>query len=747
MNLEPGSSDRPITIIAMGSAALMIAYQVASKAVRDTLFLSSFDVRRLPVMVAGAALFSIVVALLTTRALAAHGPARVIPAGFAASALLTIGEWGLALRNPGAAGVVVYLHVAALTPALLSGFWSILNERLDLRTAKAAIGPVFGAGTLGGLVAGWVAMQLAAWGGVSSTLPALAMVHGCSAGLLLRLARRSATEARSGADRSAMSTAEVGRRLIARSYLRNLTLLTLGSSVSAALLDYVFKAQATTVGRQGLDLMRVFSLFYATVALLTLMIQTLLTRWNLEAERLPITVGTLPGSVVLGGTAAAVALGPWSVGIARGLESVLRGSLFRPGYEALYMGIPRAERRATKTLVDVGCDRLGEGIGAGIIAWVLVANSGDAHRVLLVLAVVLAVCTLGVTPGLLKGYVKSLEEALRPGEEDLGHLDDQNLTTRITVLNTLHPPDRPPPSSAPTPPVTWTRTAEDDPLARAMQELRSGDAPRVRAVLTAATPLDPALVPEAINLLAWDAVKDDAIEALHRVAARHVGQLVDALLDPGTDFAVRRRIPAVLVACPTSRVVEGLTRGLAADRFEVRYRCGRALARMFESECSLKVDHEMILSAVRREASQRRALWQFRPLLDPLEDSGSAESVDDFLRDRAGQSLDHVFRLLSLVLPREPLRDAFRVLQADDQELRGQALEYLEIVLPASVREVLWPHLETGRTRGEGATRPGQDTEAVLEALRRSNVSIVIRLEALRKQRGERGGPDEPSKA
>ena len=63
-------------------------------------------------------------------------------------------------------------------------------------------------------------------------------------------------------------------------------------------------------------------------------------------------------------------------------------------------------------------------------------------------------------------------------------------------------------------------------------------------------------------------------------------------------------------------------------------------------------------------------------------DSPASPSLDAFVRDRAGESLAHVFTLLSLVLQREPLQIAFRCLQTDDEHLQGTALEYLEGVLP-----------------------------------------------------------------
>ena len=59
----------------------------------------------------------------------------------------------------------------------------------------------------------------------------------------------------------------------------------------------------------------------------------------------------------------------------------------------------------------------------------------------------------------------------------------------------------------------------------------------------------------------------------------------------------------------------------------------------------------------------------------------------------------HVFTLLSIVLPPEPLRIAYRGLHTNDTALRGTALEYLESVLPADVREALWPFIEGGQRR------------------------------------------------
>ncbi|MGW8282116.1 MAG: hypothetical protein ACWGON_02345, partial [Gemmatimonadota bacterium] len=60
---------------------------------------------------------------------------------------------------------------------------------------------------------------------------------------------------------------------------------------------------------------------------------------------------------------------------------------------------------------------------------------------------------------------------------------------------------------------------------------------------------------------------------------------------------------------------------------------------------------------------------------------------------RGELSLEHVFRLLSLVLDPEAIRAAYRSLVSTDDEARSFALEYLEQTLPGDVRRRLWPFI------------------------------------------------------
>jgi ATP/ADP translocase len=752
-------------IAAMLTAAAMIAHQVAGKATRDALFLSTFEVTSLPYVIAGSAAFSFAMVFVFSRLLSRLGPARAIPAAFAASALLLFAEWALLSGSPELVSVLFYLHMTGLGGVLISGFWSVVNERFDPRMAKRQIGRIAGGATLGGLIGGVLAERIGGVFSIGAMLPVLAVLH-LFCGAIVRgidfgapAAPIAAREGEQGdeaqPDRSAWQI------LSEAPYLRNLAIVVLLASVSSVTLDYVFKAHAAESLGRGQNLMRFFAIFYTAVALGTFFIQTTLSRRFLERLGLARTVSSLPFTVMAGGMGAMVFPGLPSAAIARGLSSAANDSLFRSGYEILYTPIPPKEKRATKSLVDVGVDRLGDLVAGGVIRLILLFGAASAVSYILGLTILLAVVGLWFTRELNRGYIASLESGLKERALDLELADVRDSTTRGVISRSALPDTGLAPVAAASPAATAAyreeqtsaraaraseveeklpRLAANDAVIRQIAALRSGDAQKVRRVLRQAGQLDAALVPHVILLLAWDDMAPDAVAALGQIAPRIAGQLLDALLDQEQSFAVRRRIPRILARCPSRRAIEGLFEALNDKRFEVRYQCGCALESISRQNPELQIALDPVFLAVQREAAAGRKVWISQQLLDRVEERDDSPFVDDVLRQRATRSIEHVFRLLSLVLPKEPLHIAYRGLHTEDEHLRGIALEYLEIVLPPAVREALWPYLEDRRP----PEREPRTPEEVLATLVRSHDSIRLGLAALREKLSPAQNPNAP---
>jgi AAA family ATP:ADP antiporter len=722
------------------TATVMIAFHMAAKATRDALFLSSFPITALPAMVIGASVVSVALALGATRLMSRVGPARVVPIAFAASAVLLLGEWALigVARRPIA--VLLYLHFSGLGALLISGFWSVINERFDPRAAKKHIGRIAAGGTIGGVLGGVLAERVAVWLSVSAMLPMLALLHLACAWLVLGVttgaARSRGPEPVTGREEELS-----GLKLIGKSgYVRGIAMLVVFTTVAEGLLDFAFKAGATSAFGQGEQLLRLFAVFYTATAVLTVLVQSVGSRLALEHLGLTRSVAVLPSSVVVGGAAALLMPGFGMVMALRGIESVIRNGVYRAGYELLYAPISAKQKRSMKALVDVGAVRLGDIVGAGLVQLGLFLAIATAP-VLLGTMMVLALIAVAIAIGLQRGYVRSLERSLvsRAAQLDLDEARDAATRTMmmssagaagLTLVDDISfstvVAEK---ESAKVEPVPAAPGAAD-PEVRRVIELRSRDVNRVHQALWAGA-LTPSLVPQVIALLSWDAVATDAIAALRDIASGATGQLVDRLLDQKETFAVRRRVPLVLAACPSQRSADGLFQGLEDTRFEVRYRCGRALSRVLELNPEVRVDRALTFDAVLREVAVDRGVWESHRLLDRMDDEKWSPVMDDVLRDRANRSLEHVFTMLSLVLPRQPLKIAFRGLHTKDVMLRGTALEYLETSLPDGIREALWPFIEETPTMA----RERRSSDVVLKELLESNASIVLNLEELRKKR------------
>jgi AAA family ATP:ADP antiporter len=712
---------------AAATSVVLIAQQVAGKAVRDALFLSSFHAHSLPFAMASAAVLSLVAVLWLTRLMSRHSPAKVLPILFTLSAVGFALEWGVGLFLPRVSAVLVYVHTALVGPALITTFWSLINERFDPHTAKRAVARIAGGGTLGGVLAG-----LAVWR-ASTLVPLSLFVLFLSAlnalgvvGTLLVSARRgpldrpsvTSTPPGDGGDDDRKPVSPFGE-LRKAPFLRNLGLLVAIGAATSTLLDYIFSAQATAVIARGAPLLYFFSLFWLGVSVVSFVLQITLGRLALEKLGLAVSIAFLPGVILLGGALGLAVPGLMSAALLRGGEAVQRNTLFRSAYELLYTPLSEERKRATKALIDIGFDRAGTVIGSSIAFTLIYISEPRAPALLLGVVLVLALGTLPLARQLHVGYVSALQESLRAGAEKLSLPPGDEaarptveLRAREKIIERVEAAAQASATSVAAPAREALQKPRD--VMTEVAELLSGDEARTRGALAELSGATAASC--AILLLAHKTLNVDAVAALRKIAPVITGQLLDALLDPTMDFVVRRRIPRVLSAIVSQRAADGLLLGIADERFEVRYQCGRALLRITDASADIVISRERVIAAVQRELEFGKKVLEtvanedYDDEMNPDEQSSLMQML---ARDRVDRSLEHVFTILSLHLEREPLRMAFRALHHEDTHHRGTALEYLETILPPEVRDGIWPYL--GATAPRRA-RPANEILAELAA-------------------------------
>jgi len=687
----------------------MMAWQWAGKTTRDSLFLSVFPVSALPAMMGGAAVSSLLMAALNAALLRRFGPARVIPVGYLIGTVLHAAEWAFLPEFPRLVAVAVYLHVVALGSVLLSGFWAVANEKFDPREARRYFSQIAAAGTLGTLAGGVMAERVAALTSTQSLLVLLGVLQLACAVALYRFAPAKEAQRHS----EAPSFPEV---ISGAPYLLGLAALVMLAAMSASTLDFLFKAQAAAHFAKGAPLTRFFAIFNTATSVITFGVQVGFSGMWLKRFGPGKTVAALPMAITGASLASIFAPGLVALTLSRAIEILLRGSVYRSGYELFYAPMPEAEKRSTKSVIDIGAERLGDGLAGASVQLLLALPAQAVSVAILGFTAALSAGGVWLALRLERVYVRVLERGLAhhsviappPAEDPLGESN---------VMSGSYSASSPsgaaiPRASAPVAPPPLA-----DPVLRALAELRSNNPARILTVLQGNESLAPVLVPQVIQLLDRDDVAQAAYLALRQTGDLIAGQLIDALQDPANSYNVRKRIPKVLASFQSRLAWDGLVAHLLDERFEVRTRCAKALEKILVRRPEFRPDQTFIFEVVRRELSKAQKLAR-------MHTGGEAARTERALKERGIKSIAHIFTLLGLVLPPKPVRQAFRALHAEEGKLKGVALEYLDSILPRSLREELTAYFEGSLTSPAGALNP----EAVAKLVD-SNPSMMHRLE------------------
>ena len=757
-------------------ALVMIAQQLGGTAVRDGFFLTHFEASSLPSAITAASLLSVAIVLFSARLFRRFEPARVVPVFFAFSAALFVVEWALSTRVPRIAAASLYLHTTSFGAVVISGFWSIISERFDPLTAKQVIGRIAGGATLGGVLGGFAAWRGAAVLSIPNMILTLAFVNLlCAIGL--RAIGRPNHRSPVGSE-DAISVLEIFQET---PYLRQMALLVGLAAFADALYDYVFKSHVVEHFGGGAELVSFFALFYLILGLATFAVQNLFARQSLKWLGLALTVGMLPGAIVVFGLAALLVPGLAPARPRRGGTPGVETTRQPPGDQRLYTPLLPEKKRPTKTLVDVGGDKLGTAIGGGVAFFVIGIVPSLATPLLLSIGVGAGALAIVVTRRLHQGYVASLAESLRRGTIDLSDPMDFDATTRQTVSETLVEMQRSSVlegvgiSASSVDGVDLSREellerlqarraavradAEDarhepfvstargpvavsevDEVLSAIADLRSGDRSRIDEVLRRHNPLPPILVPHLLPLFEKAELTPGLCEALSRVAPAHVGLLLDVLLRVRTPLPVRRALCEILGGVATKRSAHGLLALLNDSQFELRFSAVAGLLAMSRSHSSLEPPKDALFAAAEVEARYCERLWRARTELEGL--LTQQEAIDSRDGRRVVHGLSFIFTTLLIALDRDALQLAIRALADTDAAHRGTGLEYLDNVLPVGLKRSLWPLLQEGSLARATLRAPAEILQEIIGQEPASEVDLAElreRIDAKRRERAESG--------
>jgi ATP/ADP translocase len=709
LDIRPGEM-RPVALSFVG-AFCAIAFLILGRSLREALYLTNFDVTTLPYITIAVAVLGLPTVGVFSAVMARSEPrfAFRLTLVFVSAGLL--GLWPLISLSPGlssAAVVAFYLWTALGTLLVTSGFWVVTSEHFALRSAKRLFGLIGAGGTLGAMITGISLHYLTGYFETSQLIPflvgilALLFIFQTMLGNSTGAEQDEARGGESGEGEGRTSTRQ-GLSLVWQTpHLRTIALIVFAATVASTLLDYQFKELASSTHTSSESLAGFFGYFYGWTGVISLLIQALLASRFLAVAGVAASLSVLPGILIVGSVAMLFSPGLVLITVVRGADYSLRKSLHRSVLEYLFVPVPSLLRRKTKTFIDSVVDSVAAGAGA-VIIYLWVTFGGLPSRYLSIYIIVFALAFLVLAYRMGRAYMETLVARLKDGEAafadqelvasgfdgkdlltmTLTHFDLKQELARAGVVLESSQFEVP----------GGTTGGEDAPMTT-MAKIRSGDGELIEQALSEADDWGEEHVPALVRLLARNAYYDRIREILVSMGESSLAHLGEVVQDEHADFVIRRRIPRILAEHEHPEADEALLAALSAARFEVRYRSGVALVRRRTREmATARGDwRRTIWRAIDAEVSRERPVWELQKLLD-----GDEAGVDDFVEERVGVrgelSLEHTFRLLSLVLDPEPVRTAFHGILLDDAALKGLSLEYLEQVVPPEILKKLWPFI------------------------------------------------------
>ena len=201
-------------------------------------------------------------------------------------------------------------------------------------------------------------------------------------------------------------------------------------------------------------------------------------------------------------------------------------------------------------------------------------------------------------------------------------------------------------------------------------------------------------IPTFISLLHHPKLKSSAREFLVGYGEPALAILNHFLRDPEEDPWVRRQIPATMSRIPCQKSMDLLLSALEEKDGQLRFNVLAALERLHRLYPELVFRREPIESLLAEESARGAGHGSLFHIL--FEESRLARDglLPLVLTEKIRRETDRTFRLLGLLYPWKDIAAVHYAVERGDARSRAAAIEYLDNLLPGTLRKKLMPLLE-----------------------------------------------------
>jgi AAA family ATP:ADP antiporter len=416
----------------------LIGAHTALETARDALLLMRFPAGSLGVVYLAVAACVLPAAWVASRVAARFGARRALGGGLALAAAMLLALFILPTSRVSV--VALYVSSSLVGAVLVPLFWNLVASILTVAQGRRLLGPLAGAGVLGGTLGSGVAAGLVEW------MPAKALLL-VSAGVLALTAAALAwippdEDVQQKEPASVVGAAKSQKAMHDEPFLRRIALLVVVSTAAVVALDYFFK---WTVARAipHHEVARFVARFYLVLNVLSLVVQLFFSGAIVRRAGAAAAIVLTPLVLLVGGVGALVSGGAIAaVLVLRALDGMLINSVHRVTTELVYLPVSSTARAQAKPFIDgalaratqatVGALTLGAGSMALLSPWSLAAA-----------VVVLVLAWVGTALTMRRPYLGLLRRAVAQGAHerstDVDPIDLENAEALVEYLGNDDP--------------------------------------------------------------------------------------------------------------------------------------------------------------------------------------------------------------------------------------------------------------------------------------------------------------------
>ena len=536
-----------------------------------------------------------------------------------------------------------------------------------------------------------------------------------------------------------------------------------------AFIDYEYKVVAKQSISSKDHLTAFFGTVTFYIGILSLLFQIFVTNRILKRFGVGWAILLLPAGLLASFSALAMRPVLWAAALLQLVDGAFSYSIHRSGMELLYLPIPPETRNPVKGFIDMFVDRTGRAIGA-VLLLMFTAGLALSTRWLSVVACGLVLLWIVMAIVVKREYLQSFRQALEkktvePEAMQLRGLDSATMKSLLRLLSSdderqvlyaldllsnthpnrwrdqvnrlirhsssavraraiallatandasiagdefIHHPDYETSriATASALRLQWTGSQRDRARLHWLLEDSSTDVVR-QAITTSATVGYREALPLLISKLGDRRLRRDAREALLKMGAVVIPELIRRLSSANEEAIVRRRIPKTLALTGRQKAADALMQQLHCLGYDLDFAVIKALNRMRVNSPQIVFDAAPITDAIDYERQQYDWLRAIRISVESSPSGGQVQLLLlRALSERLEQRLERIFRLIGLIYSPHDIYSVYyncRVKPA----LRPAAIEFLDNLLDSRLKEGVVPLLEEAFDAAKGgSSRP-----------------------------------------